>query len=183
MNLLVETTTDPAQLLTTVRQEIRRLDPNIPVTDVQTIGQYFNVAAYPFRLIGLLMAACGVLALLLAMVGIYGTIAFMVAQRRREVGIRMALGAVRADILRLVMGHGMMLVSCGLALGLLLGLALTRVLSNLPMQTELLFGVSATDTLTFVAVTLLLALVALTACYLPALRATRVDPMVTLRNN
>jgi macrolide transport system ATP-binding/permease protein len=183
MMLLLETVTDPAALIPAVRQEIRSLDPNLPVTDVQTIGQYFDVAAYPFRLIGLLMGGCGVLALLLAMVGIYGTVAFSVAQRRREVGIRMALGALRTDILRLVVGHGMMVVAYGLGIGLLLGLALTRVLTNLPMQTELLFGVSATDSLTFAGVTLLLALVALAACYLPALRATKVDPAVTLRSN
>jgi putative ABC transport system permease protein len=139
--------------------------------------------SYPFRLFGLVIAGCGVMALLLAVIGIYGTIAYSVVQRRREVGIRMALGALHADILKLVVGQGMRLVVYGTVIGLLLGLALTRVLTNLPLGTELLFGVSATDSITFAGVTLLLALVALAACYVPALRATKVDPMVTLRNS
>jgi macrolide transport system ATP-binding/permease protein len=183
MTLLVEVATDPASLLPAVRQAIQKLDPNIPVTDVRTLGSYFNGMSYPFRLFGLVIAGCGVMALLLAVIGIYGTIAYSVVQRRREVGIRMALGALHADILKLVVGQGMRLVVYGTVIGLLLGLALTRVLTNLPLGTELLFGVSATDSITFAGVTLLLALVALAACYVPALRATKVDPMVTLRNS
>jgi putative ABC transport system permease protein len=132
-------------------------------------------------LFGFVIAGCGVLALLLAMVGIYGTVSYTVAQRRREVGIRRALGAVHGDIVRLVVGQGMMVVLYGLVIGLLLGFALTRVLTRLPLGTELLFGVSATDLLTFFGVTVLLGVVALVACYVPALRATKVDPMVTLR--
>jgi ABC-type antimicrobial peptide transport system permease subunit len=119
----------------------------------------------------------------LATVGIYGVVAYSVAQRTREVGIRMALGAVRSDILKLVVGQGMLLVVYGLGLGLLLGFALTRVLtSSIFFETELLFGITATDSLTYAGVTILLALVALAACYLPALRATKVDPVVALRN-
>jgi macrolide transport system ATP-binding/permease protein len=174
---------NPALLVPAVRQAIRRLEPNMRLTDIQTIGQYFNVAAYPFRLIGFIIAGCGVMALLLAIIGIYGTIAYSVAQRRREVGIRMALGAAHKDILRLVVGQGMTLVIYGLGIGLLLGLALTRVLTNLPLDTKLLFGVSATDSITFAGVTLLLGVVALAACGVPALRATRVDPMIALRNS
>jgi len=130
------------------------------------------------------MAACGFMALLLATIGIYGVVSYSVVQRTREVGIRMALGAVRSDILRLVVGQGMVVVGYGLGLGLLLGFALTRVLtSSIFFETELLFGVSATDSLTFIGVTLLLAMVALAACYVPALRATKVDPVVALRNS
>ena len=128
------------------------------------------------------MGACGLMALLLAAVGIYGVVSYSVAQRTRELGIRMALGALRNNILKLVVGQGMTVVGIGLGLGLLLGFALTRVLTSDAMfETELLFGVSATDSLTFIGITLLLALVALAACYVPAHRATKVDPVDALR--
>lgn len=181
MTLLANTTADPESVVTSVRRTIQELDPNMPVTDVQTIGENFSVVLYPFRLLALVMGACGLMALLLATIGIYGVISYSVAQRTRELGIRMALGAVRSDILRLVVGQGMILVAWGLALGLLLGFGLTRVLTSSIFETELLFGVSATDSLTFAGVTTLLALVALAACYIPALRATKVDPVVALR--
>jgi putative ABC transport system permease protein len=115
---------------------------------------------------------------------LFGLAPALQSSKAREVGIRMALGALRGDILRLVVGQGMVLVGYGLGLGLLLGFALTRVLtSSIFFETELLFGVSATDSLTFIGVTLLLAMVALAACYVPALRATKVDPVVALRNS
>jgi predicted permease len=183
MTLLVSTAGDPAILVPAVRRSMLAIDPNMPVGDVQTLAGHFSVGLYPFRLLGLVFAGCGLMALLLATIGIYGTVAYSVAQRRREVGIRMALGAVRTDILRLVVRQGITLVSYGLVLGLLLGAALTRVLTALPLDTPLLFGVSATDVATFAGVTLLLGLVALTACYVPARRATKVDPVVTLRSS
>ena len=183
MYLMVNTSGDPQGLVPSVRRAILELDPKMPVTDVQTIDQNFSVVLYPFRLLAVVMGACGVMALLLATIGIYGVVAYSVAQRTREVGIRMALGAVRSDILKLVVGQGMVLVAYGLALGLLLGFALTRVLTSSMFETELLFGVSATDSLTFAGVTVLLGLVALVACYLPARRATKVDPVVALRNS
>ena len=182
MTLLVHTTGSPGTVVPAVRQAIQRLDASIPLSSVQPIREYFNATALPFRALGLVMTASGILALLLASVGIYGTIAYAVVQRRREVGIRMALGAVRRDILGLVVGQGMVLVSVGLGIGLLLGLALTRVLTSLPLGMELLFGVTATDFLTFAGMTFLLALVALAACLVPARRAAATDPMVTLRN-
>lgn len=184
MTLLANTAGDPKNLIAPVRRVIQDLDPNMPVNDVQTLDEQFSVYLYPFRLLAAVMAACGFMALLLATVGIYGVVSYSVAQRTRELGIRMALGAVRGDILKLVVGQGMVLVGVGLGIGLLLGFALTRVLtSSAFMETDLLFGVSATDTVTFVGVTLLLGLVALAACYVPALRATRVDPVVALRNS
>jgi predicted permease len=184
LTLLVNTAGDPKNLIVPVRRTIQELDPNMPVNDVQTIAEQFSVGLYPFRLLAVVMAACGLMALLLATVGIYGVVSYSVAQRTREVGIRMALGAVRRDILKLVVGQGMIVVGYGLGLGLLLGFGLTRVLtSSLFFETELLFGVSATDTLTFAGVTLMLGLVALAACYIPALRATKVDPVVALRNS
>jgi putative ABC transport system permease protein len=121
------------------------------------------------------------MALLLATIGIFGTVSYSVAQRRREVGIRMALGAVRSDILRVVVGQGMKVVAYGLAIGLFLGILLTAALASLPIVSSLLFGVSVVDVATFVVVTLLLGGVALVACYIPALRAAKVDPVVTLR--
>jgi len=183
MTLLIHTAGDPASSVSGVRQAIRALDPGIPVADVQTLGDSFRAAMYPFRLLGLVLASGGLMALLLATIGIYGTVSYAVAQRTREVGIRMALGAVRTDILTLVVGQGMRLVGYGLGLGLLLGAALTRVLSSMPLEMTLLFGISATDAATFAGVTIFLALVAVMACYVPALRATKIDPAVTLRSS
>ena len=151
--------------------------------EARTLAELIDKEMGPARAASVLAAGLGLLALLLASLGLYGVMAYSVAQRTREVGIRIALGAVRGDILKLVVGQAMVPVGYGLALGLLLGLALTRVLTSSMFETELLFGVSATDSLTFAGVTILLALVALVACYLPARRATRVDPVVALRNS
>jgi putative ABC transport system permease protein len=122
-----------------------------------------------------LVTLFGVLAMLLAAVGIYGVMNYSVSTRTREIGIRMALGANRVEVLKMVLKQGMSLAGIGVVIGLALAFALTR------MMTSLLFGVSATDQITFIAISLLLALVALAACYIPARRATRVDPMVALR--
>jgi predicted permease len=183
MTLLVRTSGDAQPMVASVRQQIRALDANLPLAGVTTLRSHFAGMTLPFRALGGLMTACGVLALLLASVGIYGTIAYSVAQRRREVGIRIALGAERSDILGLVVGQGMKLVMVGLGIGVLLGMALTRLLNALPLGMELLFGVSTMDALTFAAVTLGLGLVALVACFVPARRAAGTDPMVTLRNS
>jgi ABC-type antimicrobial peptide transport system permease subunit len=127
------------------------------------------------------IGACGGLAVLLAALGIYGTIAYGVAQRTREIGIRLALGAERQDILGLVITQGMKRVIYGLGLGLLLALALTRVLVSSVFEVDLLYGVSASDPLTYALVGVFLIVVTLLACYLPARRAAKVDPMVALR--
>jgi predicted permease len=182
VTLMAETAGNPAALTASVRQIIRTLDPRMPVADVQTLDAYFSVSLYPFRLLAIVIAACGVMALLLAAIGIYGIVAYSVAQRHREVGIRMALGALGRDILALVIRQGMVPVAYGIAAGLALGLVLARVMSSLPDDAQVLFGVSATDPLTFGGVTAFLGLIALAACYVPARRAAKVDPVVTLRD-
>jgi predicted permease len=179
--LMVNTAGDPKNLIIPVRNVIRELDPKLPVTDVQTLNDFFSIGLYPFRILAVLMGGCGVMALLLATLGIYGIVSYSVAQRTRELGIRMALGALQNDILKMVIRQGMILVVVGLGLGLLLSFALTRLLTSSLVELEINFPVSAIDPLTFASVTLLLALVALIACYIPARRATEVEPSVALR--
>lgn len=180
--LLVSAAADPKSLITAVRNTIRELDPKIPVADVQTLNDYFSVGLFPFRLLALVMGACGVMALLLATLGIYGIVSYSIAQRTREMGIRMALGALQRDILRLVIGQGMFLVSVGLGFGLLLSFVLTRLLTSSLLDLDLPLPVSATDPLTFASVTILLALIALIACYIPARHAAKINPMEALRS-
>jgi putative ABC transport system permease protein len=145
------------------------------VNDISTLEARTRAATFVQRMAGTFVGAFGVLALALAAIGIYGLISYNTRQRTHEIGIRMALGAQQTDVLRMILRQGMWLAGIGLALGVVLSLLLGRLMSSL------LFGVSARDPLTFVAVTALLAFVALLACYLPARRATRVDPMVALR--
>jgi predicted permease len=166
---------DPTALGPVVEKAIHDLDPNLPVFDVGTLRDHISTVTLSSRIAGTSVGIFGLLALVLAAVGIYGVIAYTTRQRTREIGIRMALGAQRSQILRLVLGQGLRLTTIGLALGLALSLTLTRLLSRL------LFGVTPTDLVTFGGVTLLLCAVALGACYLPARRATSVDPMVVLR--
>src|SRR5262249_17782625 len=128
---------DPKSFITPVRNVIRELDPWIPVADVQTLNDYFSVGLYPYRMIGVVMGGCGVMALLLASLGIYGIISYSVAQRTRELGIRVALGALQKDILKMVIGQGMFLVVLGLGFGLLLAVALTRLLTSSLLDLEL----------------------------------------------
>lgn len=158
-----------------VEGTIHELDPDLPVFDVRTLRSQVEFASINERIAGTFVGAFGVLALVLAAVGIYGVIAYTTRQRTREIGIRMALGARRGQVLQLVLGQGLRLAAIGLALGLVLSLTLTRFLSSL------LFGVAPTDLLTFASVAALLCLVALAASFLPARRAARVDPMIVLR--
>jgi predicted permease len=180
-NMLVFATGDPGSLTPAVRRAIQSLDPNIYVTGVKTLREHFNTMLIPFRVCGLLIGACGAMAMALAAIGVYGVVSYSATQRTREIGIRVAMGAMEKDILKLVVGQGMGLALYGLGAGLALSLAIARLLKSSPVGRELLFGMSATDALTFVGVTTLLAGVALAACYLPARRATKVDLMVALR--
>ncbi|HTH48359.1 MAG TPA: FtsX-like permease family protein, partial [Candidatus Limnocylindria bacterium] len=158
-----------------VRKAVLAVDKDQPVSDVQTMDQVLSESLAQRRFTMLLLGVFGATALLLSAVGIYGVMAYSVTRRIGEIGIRMALGAQRNDILGLVFRQGGRLIGLGVAFGLLGGLTLTRFLGSM------LFGVSAHDPATFAVIAVLLAAVALLACWLPARRATRVDPMVALR--
>jgi putative ABC transport system permease protein len=173
--LIVRSGLDPAGLEAAVRREALAVDPDIPLYEVKTMREVLDGSLASRRFDMALLALFAALAVLLAAVGLYGTMAYMVTQRTHEIGIRMALGARSRDVLRLVVGQGMALTLAGVTLGVLGALALTRVLSTL------LVGVAATDPWTFGAVAALLSAVAFVACYLPARRAARVDPLIALR--
>jgi putative ABC transport system permease protein len=177
MNLLIRATGEPTQLAPVVRNEIRALDKTVLISQVSMLESRFAATTAQRRFLTWLLALFSALALLLAAVGIYGLMQQSVALRTREIGTRLALGAQPRDVLRLVIGQGMSLALCGVGLGLLAAFGLTRVL------TGLLFGVTATDPTTFITAPLVLLLVALLACYLPARRATKVDPMLALRHD
>jgi putative ABC transport system permease protein len=175
MSLVIRATVEPASLSAAVRQAAAAVDKTQPVSKVETIERIVSEAVSQPRFNLFLLGLFGGLALLLSAAGIYGVTAYSVAQRTPELGIRLALGANRRDVLKLILGQGLRLISAGIVLGLATALALTRLMKTL------LFGVSATDPATFAAVALLLALVALAACWFPARRATKVDPMIALR--
>jgi ABC-type antimicrobial peptide transport system permease subunit len=175
MALIVRTTGEPGSVAPAVREQIRTLDPNLPITGIKTLQEQLDLSLFPSRVVAWTLGGFGVLALLLAALGIYGIVSYSVAQRTREIGVRVALGAKQKDVLRLVLGEGLFVIGVGLGVGLLLAAALTRVIAGF------LFGIGATDPLTFAAVALVLGLIALAASFIPARRATKVDPWVALR--
>jgi putative ABC transport system permease protein len=175
MNIVIRTPVDAAGLTSAVRRQVLEVDSNLPLYEVQTMEHRLAASVSPRRFNLLLLASFALLALVLAAVGVYGVISYAVTQRTHEIGIRMALGAHRGHVLSLLLGRGMSLVAAGIIIGLGGAWALTRVMASL------LFGVSATDPLTFAGVAMLLGIVALVACYIPARRAAKTDPMAALR--
>jgi ABC-type antimicrobial peptide transport system permease subunit len=161
--------------LNAIRNEVRNLDPTLPLYEVKTMTEHMKLSLFPARIAATVLGGFGIVALTLAAIGIYGVTSYSVAQRTREIGIRMALGAQLSDVLKLILSHGVKLTILGVGIGLAGAYALTRAL------TSLLYGVSASDPLTFGFISLILMLVALLACYLPARRATKVDPLEALR--
>jgi putative ABC transport system permease protein len=175
INLLSRTNVDPSSLTSSVRDQIAALNKDQAVFNVRTMEEIVGHSVAPRRFSMMLLSVFALFALALASIGIYGVMSFAVAQRTREIGLRMTLGAQRWNVLRLVIGDGMKLTLAGVLLGVVAAFALTRTIKSL------LFGVSATDPVTFISIALLLLLVALLACWFPARRATKVDPMIALR--
>jgi putative ABC transport system permease protein len=175
MTIVIRTKVEPSSLSVTAQDTLRALDRNLPVSNVVTMEQVIADALWQPRFNLQLIGVFAALALVLAAIGLYGVMSYSVAQRTHEVGLRMALGAQRSDVIKLVLRQGMTLTLLGVTLGLLAAAGLTRLMANL------LFGISATDPSTFAAIAIVLVGVALVACFVPARRATKVDPMVALR--
>jgi putative ABC transport system permease protein len=175
MQIVVRTVGDPHTMVGAVREAVWSLDRDLPIQKMQTMGQILDERVAQRRLNMLLLGIFAAVALILAAVGVYGVMSYVVTQRTHELGIRVALGAQMGELIRLVVWQGVRLALLGIGVGLMVAIVLTRLMSTL------LFGVSASDPLTFVAIVLLLLLVALLACWIPALRTTKVDPMTALR--
>jgi putative ABC transport system permease protein len=175
MRLVVRTEGQPLNLASAIRDEVLAVDADQPVTETKSMQEFISESVFRRRFNTVWLGVFAAVALTLAIVGVYGVMSYTVTQRKREVGIRMALGASTRDVLSMIVGDGMKLCLAGVAIGLACAIALTRVLRTL------LFGVSTTDTFTFVIVAFLLGAMSLAACYVPARRATKVDPMDALR--
>ncbi len=173
--LIVHTESNEKKMIASVRREIQQLDQALPVFQAKTMEEHLGFTLFPARAAASLLSTFGLLALILAAVGIYGVMAYAVSQRTREIGIRMALGAKAGDVLKMILRQGLFLVLIGVFIGTSLSFVLTR------LMTSLLYGISTTDTITFIGVPLILILVALLACFVPARRASKVDPIVALR--
>jgi ABC-type antimicrobial peptide transport system permease subunit len=175
VTLVARTGQDERAAIAGIRGEIQQLDPSLPIYDAKPLSEQLGLSLFPARLAALMLGAFGLVALVLAAVGIYGIVSFASRRRIREIGVRVALGATQSRVVLLVIRRAITLVAVGLAAGLLAALALTRFLSGI------LYGVSATDSLAFLSVGLLLAVVALVASWIPARQAAGTDPIVALR--
>jgi predicted lysophospholipase L1 biosynthesis ABC-type transport system permease subunit len=175
MSLVVRAASDPMMLAGSLREAVASLDPTVPVSEIRTLDQLLASSVATSRFTTLLLATFAAVALTLAAIGIYGVLSYAVSRRAREIGVRMALGARRVDVLRMVLGHAALLAGAGLVGGVAAARATTHVLEGL------LFGVTRTDTATFAVVPIVLAVVALLAACVPAIRAIRVDPAIALR--
>jgi putative ABC transport system permease protein len=175
MALVVKSGADPVLLTSAIRDTVQSIDKDQPISAISTMKELVSNSVATRRMTLVLLGLFSGLALVLGAVGIYGVISYSVTQRTHEIGIRMALGAPRRGVFRLVVGQGLKLAGIGIAIGVVAAFGLARLMSSL------LYGVSATDFETFAGVAILLALVALLACSIPARRATRVDPLVALR--
>ncbi|HEX2328545.1 MAG TPA: FtsX-like permease family protein, partial [Candidatus Angelobacter sp.] len=175
MYLLVQTETDPASIVPALRRELASMDTNLPLARVRTMDRVVEESVVQERFRTWLVGSFAAIALLLATIGIYGVISYSVSQRTREIGVRMALGALKGDVLKLVLSQGLRLVGVGLIIGIVGSLLATRLMGTL------LFGVTPTDLVSYVAMSLVLCLIALLACFIPAQRAMKVDPTVALR--
>jgi putative ABC transport system permease protein len=175
MWIVLRTNSEPASLTAAVRHEVRDLDKDLPVFNVKTMDEVLRVSVAQPRFRTLLLGIFAAVAIVLAATGLYGVIAYSVNQRINELGVRVALGAQKSDVLKMIVGQGAQLAGTGILIGLVIAFGLMRILS------KLLFGVEATDPMTFLGTAVLILLVALGASYIPALKATRVDPVIALR--
>jgi predicted permease len=176
LNMVVRTTDDPQNMLGTVSNQVKQMDSKLPLVDVQTMAQQVNLALLPARAAAWFLGLFGILALVLAVIGLYGVVAYSVSQRTHEIGIRMTIGARPRDVLFMMLREGMTLVLIAILIGLSLAFVATKLLSGF------IYGITSSDPLTFGGVALLLALVALVASYLPARHAATVEPNVALRH-
>ena len=175
MNYVVRTSSDSLAVESSIHNVVREMDPSLPVYNLKSMNDVVSKSMVQPRFLALLLATFSGIALFLAAIGIYGVMAYSVAQRTQEIGVRMALGAQPLHVLKLIFGQSLMMLLMGTAIGLAGAFALTRLMSTL------LFGVTATDPLTYVSVVGILTFVALLACYIPARRAAKVDPLIALR--
>jgi putative ABC transport system permease protein len=175
MTVIIKGNGDPNQLIASARQQVKSVDPDQPIYNIRTMDEIRGESVAPQRLNLTLLSIFAGIAFVLAIVGIYGVMSYSVTQRTHEIGIRMAIGAQPRDVFRMVLGQGMLLTVVGLAFGLVGAFALTR------LMTTMLFGIKPTDPATFAAVAVVLAMVAVIACYIPGRRATKVDPVTSLR--
>jgi putative ABC transport system permease protein len=177
ITLVARVNSDPGKMLAVIRREVQSLDADLPVFDVKTVTEHLDITLFPLRMASILIGMLGALAMLLSVVGLYAVVAYSVTLRTRELGIRMALGASSIHVLKSVITRGTLLAMIGIAIGLALSLVIAHAMSNL----GLLYGISAIDPASFLTVSLLLISVAMLASYIPARRATRIDPVNALR--